>query len=204
MTEVVKLEGRVRLLGYGPDEVRIGDLLEQEVDLVQGMVNGHQWITVQDGRIQSTPTREELPCPTEDENMLPFWRRHQESDESHRMEQLTFVDDLQGIYSPSFSIQHLCGYYYTREKYEQEAVKLESYGFQCLRSRRDVSGRYWEIWYLPSLFSSAQGELKETIKGLKEEKAQTARAIQFLCRNISFGTLDVSIQRAAMTMDDYW
>ena len=97
---------------------------------------------------------------------------------------------------------NLCGYGYSPESYRANAERLESYGFQCLRSRRGPDACYWEIWYLPGLWS-AQGNLKEVLDAQKEqrEKDLTKEAVSFLCHAVSFGTPNVTIQRAAMVLD---
>ena len=55
------------------------------------------------------------------------------------------------------------------------------------------------MWYLPYL-EAAKGGLKEVIDG-DDKKTATQRAITYLCEHASFGSLEVSVQRAAMTID---
>jgi hypothetical protein len=103
--------------------------------------------------------------------------------------------------SPSFVVQHLCGYHWTPENYAREAEKLAGWGFECLRSRRLPGGQFWELWYLPGLWAARGGLRDETDFPGGTEVAKAARAIRFLCKNASFGTLDVTAQRAAMTVE---
>ena len=103
-------------------------------------------------------------------------------------------------YSPSITIQGLCGYNYTEENYKWNAEKLESYGFQCLRSRRGTDAKFWELWFLPGLWCS-KGDLEANVKRGKDDKEELKIALEFLRHKVSFGTLDVSNQRMCMVLD---
>lgn len=226
---------KVRVVSYGGSHQRnslhidIHGLDNKELDLMQGAMHGHHWVTCKDGRIENVPTYKQLPGPTEDEMMLPFWRRPQEGVETQLS--LFSLEPMPDWCSPCITIQHLCGYNYTAERYRHEAENLTRWGFMCLRSQRNLSGEYWEQWYLP--LWAAQEELKQAIDAQdpyflqrntveeflrdtftipkekpyveKTDKNRLKReidvAVRFLCRNAQFGTLDVSIQRAAMTVD---
>jgi hypothetical protein len=190
----------------------LGNLTSEEGGLVDGCVCGYQWISVEGGRLVSYRRFDELPSPVTDPLMAPFWRRPTPG--KTEIQHQIFASDDWPTPSPHFSIQSLCGYGYSPERYATEAAKLERYGFQCLRSRRSEDGRYWEIWYLPGDWA-ARGELREAIEtapkhpftnteaGAKKEwAAKIEVVVQFLCRNVSFGTLDVSGQRAAMVVPD--
>ena len=161
------------------------------------MVHSHLCVTVTNGRLEVVRRSEELPSPSEDEEMLPFWRRA--TPETQQLQ--LFEVQLAEHSMPSIIIQHLCGYCYSPENYKRQAQKLEEYGFQCLRSRRGDDARYWELWFLPSLWS-AQGRLKDAVESKKGDKKKVDEAVAFLCGNVQFGTLDISFQRAAMMMDD--
>jgi hypothetical protein len=141
--------------------------------------------------------------------MLPFWRRYEER--QGVMQELIFDPDTRHD-SPSFMVKHLCGYHYTHKGYLRNAQILESYGFVCMRSPRGNDGRFWETWYLPGAWA-AKGKLKRMVENKQHEgdkkqdhavkkKDETKRVISFLCSNVSFGQLDVVVQRAAMIMDD--
>lgn len=52
----------------------------------------------------------------------------------------------------------MCGYGYTKDRYKVEVGKLESWGFECCRSRRGDNGKFWELWFLPYL-RAAEGDL---------------------------------------------
>lgn len=110
-------------------------------------------------------------------------------------------------WSPHFDLAHLgagAGDCDPRVAYEREARKIESWGFFCMRSRRGPDGRYWEIWRLQGYWD-AKGELEAFIKYMDRSnptsEIKVRAVIDWLCRNVRFGTLDVSNQRAALTFD---
>jgi hypothetical protein len=209
--ETTTKKPQVRVSGYrfSPNEVpkegsvTITGLDTSEVEKVQAAVKaGSQWMKVQDGRIDFHPAVKELPEPTED-SMLPFWRPLREGEGVVQEELLSSAEEITENHgSPAILIQHLCGYYYTPERYRVQAEQLESWGFECMRSRRGKEGGYWEIWYLPGLWS-AKGSLKQAIG---EERPSTKkayeRAIEHIRRRASFGTCDVAVQRLAMGVPD--
>lgn len=202
----------VRIASYGANfagrhddmQVTISGLSSHEFDLVEGAVHGHQWVSVSHlGRLRAIPTYKELPAPADDEAMQPFWRPPMTGVET-QLEMFEFAP-LADFCLPSIIVQSLCGYNYSPNKYRSEAAKLQRWGFECLRSRRDVSGRYHEMWVLESVYA-AQDDLKRAVDAIKQggkdhARRQVEAAINFLCHNASFGTLDVSAQRAAMVID---
>ena len=199
---MAKEKPAVRLRSSGPDndresrKIEIGGLNDEESECMNGVLNGHWWATVKDGRLVFEPTRQPLPAPVEDAEIAPHWRGQG---------QLRFVqldkERAEGAFAPQIIIQSLCGYYWTKENYRKQAERLESYGFACLRSRRGDDGKFWEVWYLPGLFL-ARGGLEKAISDEKDNKLKLDKAVSFLCQNCSFGSLEVSVQRAAMVLDD--
>lgn len=190
-------------------EMHITGLTKTEVERMKAVVHGQSWLrTTEDGRLEFQPTMNPLPGPADDEQLLPHWPPavpRSDRKEVRTRRKLVQVDfdfntDVNRFFHPSFSIQHLCGYSYTPENYKRQADLLESWGFECLRSRRGESGHFWEIWYLPDILL-AQGELKKAVGDLRGVEA-TEKAINFLCRRAQFGTLDLSTQRAAMPAPD--
>lgn len=189
----------IKISSHGSDSFSLRNLQREEVENLQGMVYNHFWVTVTDGRLEVVRRREELPGPAEDEEMLPFWRRATPGTQQVQL----FEVDIPKHSFPSIIIQSLCGYAYTPENYKYTAELLESYGFVCLRSRRGEDSKYWEMWFLCGLWS-AKGGLKEFLEMASSEsdKKKLEATIKFLCKNVQFGTLDVSWQRAAMTIPD--
>ena len=168
--------------------------------VVLGSLAGANWIRVVGGELEYISSYKPLPDPIKDEDMLPFWR-HPSPGEKESAHTLFDFDKLEDHSSPGISISHLCGYYYTPESYQMYGERLQSYGFEIMRSRRGSDAKYWEKWWLPGLWC-AEGDLAEAIGKEQNDKKALKRAVDFLAKNISFGTLDVSVQRLAMQAPD--
>lgn len=183
--------------------ISLANMSAEEVERFKSTLReGLYWVTTENGRLVFHPKHNPLPNPIDDEKMLPFWRPLREGEGTGETHEVTFIGSEKfDVSSPSFTIQHLCGYYYTPERYRSMASLLTTWGFDCLRSRRGDEGHYWEIWYLPGLWS-AKGDLREAVGERPTGKDVVEKATRFLCAKASFGTLDVSVQRAAMTTSD--
>jgi hypothetical protein len=190
--------------GFGG--ITLSGLKPHEIDIVTGAFGGgHHWVRRSpSGRLESVPSYEALPPPQVDEKMHPFWLSWEECGGVQlELFPLPTARDYDQHTSPSILISSLCGYGYTPEKYKATADELVSYGFACLRSQRDAgTGQFWELWYLPSLWF-ARGDLREAIDTAKKksEKRQTDVALEFLRTHVSFGSLDVAVQRLAMVIE---
>lgn len=200
-----------RISSYGGPKdakrITIEALTDEEHDNLIAMMAGVKWVTQHVGRLVGADALKKPPDPIEDEAMLPFWREHQ-----HQQLPLVRVKEMcsaEAIFSPRFYLEAVCGYDYSKENYTQECKKLEAYGFIQMRSRRGPDGKYWELWHLPGVWH-ANGALRDVIDRLEKDKGEplTVRdkkavdAIRdFLCRNTRFGSLEVSIQCACMTIE---
>jgi hypothetical protein len=181
--------------------VTIGGFLPIEQEKFLGMVLGYNWVKVDEGRLKVVPATEKLPAPAENKDLMPHWLSKNQK-EGRLKRKIFCAKGEWPPFSPSFIIKHLCGYNWTPEAYKLTAEQLEGFGFECMRSRRGNDGKFWEIWYLPGLWA-AKGNFQKFFSRSKkmDEKAQIEKAINFLCQNVSFGSLDVVAQRAAMTLD---
>ncbi len=181
----------------------IDGLTKGELEIVEGSLRGgHNWIRRgNNGRLEHVLSYEMLPSPVRDEKMFPFWQRPTE-DLPVQLELFSYTPKYNSE-SASITIQSLCGYYYSEENYRKNAELLNSYGFECMRSQRGGNGKFWEVWYLPGVWSS-KGELDEVLSPhrRKTDVEQTKIAIDFLCKSVTFGTLDTSTQRACMPIPD--
>lgn len=196
--------------GGGKDGYRltVDGLTEVECDrLKASLLSGYHWVRrSEDGRLVHVPYFEELPGPTTDDDMLPFWRHPVEGD-GQQDELFGFDADTEASLqhaSPSIFISSLCGYYYSAENYRREADKLTNYGFVCMRSPRSSdTGQYWEKWYLGGVWS-VQGRLKEALfdSGAVTSQDKFKFILEYLRRNVMFGSLDVVVQRMAMMIPD--
>ncbi len=190
-----------RRIGYG-EMVTVSGMTKNEVEQLRDFPTGHFWIRAdEDGRLVFSPTFRTPPAPIFDEQTQPHWPRITEQNRAVQID-LISMEASQPHDSPSITIRGLCAYQYTPANYQEQAGLLESYGFECLRSRRGRDGRYIEIWYLPGLWA-AEGDLAlsicegEDVKDrLKDSKEKLDRAIRFLCHHTRFGSLDACIQRA--------
>lgn len=199
--------GKIRIFSQGQNSVCIKGLNKDESEILAGSIRGgHSWIKCgPDGRLQHVKCYEELPGPTTDEEMLPFWRKAT-SAETSQQELFGFDETTKSSLknsSPSIYIAHLCGYNYTPENYRRQSEILTGWGFICMRSPRDQEGRYWETWYLPGIWA-AKGSLKKAVQDdKKKSKNELEAALQFiLYSGAQFGTLDVVVQRMAAIMGD--
>jgi len=184
-------------------EVTIGELTPEEMDTMEAFTLGSCWVRVsEDGRLERRDRFAELPGPVEDPYQPPKWVSLVDwTKEAPFLANPVppLAEEPSPKYNdPSFIVKHLCGYNNT--PYEHEARKLQSYGFECLRSRRGPDGRFWEIWYLAG-HHFAKGQLKSEMDLKSDEAEQITTAVNFLCRHVSFGVLDVCYQRAAMVID---
>jgi len=175
---------------------KLVNLTSAEAAQIDSTLSGNSWIRAVDGRLESRPVWEPLPRPAEDPLIAPFWSPSQVPPPATL--ELLPATDFKSL-TPSFVVQHLCGYNYTPLGYREEAERLEAFGFTCLRSQRGEDGRFDEMWYLPGAWA-AKGDLKLHLEGVPREQHMDT-VVAFLCRRASFGTLDIMQQRAAMTID---
>lgn len=180
------------------NRIEISNLSSAEVRSLEGMVRGHNWcISTPDGRLKVQSRWEPLPAPAKDEEMMPFWQPMVPGPTQMEIREVPVPFGSQA----GIIIESVCGYYYTPENYQAETAKLEEFGFECLRSPRGLDGRFWEMWYLSGLWS-AKGRLKGTLHGIKDPAQAIDEAVRFLCKNVQFGSLNVTWQRAAMSTGD--
>lgn len=193
---------------YGNQCVTIDNLTTEEiVRLRASMLSGHHWVRRgHDGRLEHVPSYENLPDPIKDEEMFPFWRKPTKG-EARQIDMFGFDPSTEATLkhaSPSIYITSLCGYDYSAENYKLQAVQLTEWGFICMRSPRDDDGgMFWEVWFLPGVWAT-RGLLKETLDASEAQDGEDKFnfILEFLRHNASFGSLDVSIQRMAMVIDD--
>lgn len=182
--------------GQGRATLRLNDA---QIEQIQGVVLGHAWFTVEKDVPVFQSKHRPLPEVKPDLHIEPYFGAGQ------RWVPREF-SKAEHAWSPHFDLAHLGAGYdgpdRPQDVYEREARKVESWGFYCLRSRRGPGGRYWEIWRLNGYWS-AENELarfcKQTEKLSCEDRIRAV--VDWLCRNVRFGTLDVSIQRAALTIE---
>lgn len=191
-------EEKVRVASYGAGSITLTGLSPESIELVQGAVLGANYISFKDKKLISVPAWKELPSPTEDKEMIPFWRTATVEEKSElKVSEINF-EPLSEHSGPAVTISNLGGPNESPEKYQQYAKMLESYGFDCLRSRRGLDAKYWELWYLPCL-SSAKGDLEDSFRGkmLTKNTEKIKHVKNFLSKKIVFGTLNISVEKMA-------
>ena len=190
-------QDKITMPSYGAGGVRIEGLTTDEVEDFQAMMLGECFLRKKKrGRLERKEAGTTFPDPKID----PFIAESWQTEEHPQKPPKKFEYGPIKHHFPSIIIQHLCGYGYTEKRYKQTAATLEDYGFACLRSRNGRDGKHWEVWFLPGLFM-AEGELKVAIHGKKTDETKMKAALEILGRNVSFGTLDVCVQRMAMVID---
>lgn len=193
---------RIRVASHGGDDGGIslkGFSPENLEKMLAAMTSGAYFVRVEKGELVAVPIWEKLPDPIEDKTMAPFWRKPETNINPVDYEENYLSKEK--FSSASISIQHLCGHNYSENGYKNEAQKLESYGFECMRSRRSTDGEFWEIWFLPGLWF-AKGYLGKRLKKITDEEKRLEIALEILRQSVSFGTLDVSVQRLGMASPD--
>lgn len=195
----------------GPCEIRVCGLTPEEFEIFRSSLVGASWIRVRDGRLESVAVFQPLPDPSLDLMMTPHWAGDREHDllgevDLTRIRNVKEFDKLSNC-SASIIVKSITAGFTDsnerRNRYMDAAGKLESFGFECMRSRRGRDGKFWEIWYLPGLWM-ADGALKKAIEPFKPSgvAAEVKGAVHFLCNcGVPWGILDVCCQRAAITFD---
>jgi hypothetical protein len=195
-----------------------------ELDEIRKMLAGTLWLSVHQGVPWSRTRYEDIPPPERDPLVPVEWRVpkpppvgvctardmetvHAAIRERPKFKLLLGPDfDEEGWRSPSFYLSHL-GAGGIVGSYAASARTLAGAGWECLRSRRDAAGKVWERWMLP-YSGAAQGMLAEVLKNNRaavqwrdEWKRDWNTIVEWACHNVSFGSLDVAVQRACLTVD---
>ena len=188
----------------GKNSITFDDLTEKEADAVRAFLNGTSFIRCVNGRLHAYSALEPLPDPESDPICGPHWR----SDGT--VKQWGGIPDGEGWHSPGLVLTGLSagitdGLGADAARARNQRIVIEC-GFTCMRSPRSDCGRYWEQWVLHGAYC-AKGPLKTHMEKLKEQGLdwhQTANAMcNFMVNDmrINFGSLDITIQRWALTYD---
>lgn len=145
-----------------------------EINAVRQMMSGMIWLSYKnsgDGqeKLELTSRFMPLPEPIEDPLVPPQWQSEiglgdipaKWAPPVREMCPLA----KEGWHQPSFYMSHIF-------EPKVNIPKLQSWGFECMRSRRGEDGKFWEVWYLPGEWS-ARGGLREFIDGVKADHQKT-------------------------------
>jgi hypothetical protein len=189
-----EVKGTVRVGSHGRENITIEGLSKDDFEKVMGSIEcGAHWIRVKDRRLEAIAFHAELPKPADDVELRPFWPDPKVSKQGRQLK--LFDDGEKHDYSyASITLDAFCPFNRDTDFYARAAEQAESYGFVCLRSRRGKDGRFWEIWYLPSL-SSAQGNLADHIAKVKNPKQKMEKALFYIMDMLPVGAVTASGQR---------
>ena len=203
----------VRTGGYGGSEgtFTLTGLSKPEVEAMQGAILGANWIRVHEGRMAIAHAYEQSPPPAKDPDIGPFWPRPDAckyTRKDHKVQMFDHADP--GFSEAALIVKHIgAGCPRTDEDaYDRNARLLESWGFECLRSRRGSDGKFWEVWYLPSLFF-AEGDLGARLANVKGkygsptyQKDRLDAAMRVVEQHVNFDQMDASNQRYGLRYGD--
>lgn len=181
--------------------VTIEGLFPEEVDAIIAAVDNANYIGFKSHGLEVVSKFKDLPGPIDDPVMYPFWRKpNQEEISQASLFDIYLFEKTSKHDSPAIYISSICGYYYTPEKYELYVERLQSYGFECMRSKRGEDATFWEFWYLPGLWA-AKNDLKNYLM-YKTDSKNIDLALDFLRKKIEFGSLSISTQKLAQSIPE--
>lgn len=200
----------------------------EELDALRAMALGVSWVSnsPESKRLLRCNSFNDVPSPVDDPQIPPKWDvrkpvpklgqctqedieqavREAASMPRPRLNVAPEIDPTEGWHSPSFYVSSAGA---RGGDYKRVAKELTSWGFECMRSRRGPDGRFWEAWYLPHT-EHATGDLRDAILEIRRScglskiedwKLISRVVVDFLYKNSSFGSVDVAVQRAALTYD---
>jgi hypothetical protein len=127
---------------------------EADIRNLELMMMGVKWARLSEGCIDVSDAYHDLPEPVDDPKLKDHWPQEPTVTPGSRFEM--FIDDPErakqarsGLDNRSINVSGIQAYA-PADVYAQRASMLEEAGFFCMRSQRDDTGKYWEIWHLPS------------------------------------------------------
>lgn len=183
----------------GTHEITLRGSKDDMAQIAGALQYGMKWVRITaSGVLQSTDVYTRLPDPIDDPELQDIWRHVPLSEDAPVQMRLFYDDPAMREPAREWSknnraiyLQSISGYA-GREAYVERAKQLEAAGFVCLRSRRGDSGRYWEIWYLPS---PAHG------RGPIEAMRTTGEIMGWVMRAIGPGNLTTSGEQWGLAAD---
>lgn len=185
----------------GACSITVANLTRAELEAMESFLCGCSYLRVVDGRLSAYHVYEPLPDAESDPIVGPHW-------EGGTVREFGGVPAGEGWHLPGITIEALgAGSLGNSERKRSQEMVIDC-GFECLRSRRDGSGRLSELWVLSSL-TFARGRLAahlETWRG--KGKPHWHRDVEEACRFIAqdlrvrFGSMDITIQRWALCNSD--
>lgn len=189
-----------RITVRGNGKFYIDDVPEEQWPAVEAaLMGGSAWMRMGDGVIETRPAFIKPPDPVQDDEMLPYWRHASPAEKARYQPTMLDIEPLPFGFGASIIISHLCAFWYTPESYKAQAETLMSFGFVPMRSPRAENGTYYEIWFLLGLWAS-KGDLRDQFTQTElyaygDLRAVLDKALRYIASRVSFGTLDVCVQR---------
>lgn len=165
---------------------------EEEIKKVEAaLTSGSQWVRGANGKHEFVDAHLPAPPPIKDPLTCEQWpptdgcKVLREEGEKRKTPKQKFSAEYRNIY-----IWHISGYG-GHPSYETRIKTLESWGFECLRSRRGTDGKIWECWFLGGMML-AKGDLKGTPMNDVASK---------IFRRVNPGVLEFAGERWCLTID---
>lgn len=192
---------KIRLGSYGSDRggecfVTLQGLTKAEGEWFRRMMSEDAFIGMHDGRMQVYQKHEDLPSPADDPVVFDSFKPggHVEH---------VIAGDPGDIRFRSIWL-HAVGCGCDNKEAIRQRRQVEEWGFECMRSRRGESGKYWEVWMLYGI-TGAQGLLKKAIDDMKDAgvdfKVMGDKLVHWIAHRCRFGSIDITCQRLAVTND---
>ena len=184
--------------GGSEGSLELAGLTGNELDAMEGFLNGTSYVRCIDGRLHAYHAHEPLPPLEADPLIGPHW----ESTAEHK--EFGGIPTTEGWHSPGLVITGLGAGIREPDDRLRNMQTVMEFGFVCLRSQRGDDGKYWEQWVLHFL-EAARGRLQEHLAGLPDKEkdwhTRANAAAKFVAERVHFGSLDITIQRWALCID---
>jgi hypothetical protein len=183
--------------------ITFSGLTKKELDAFLAFETGGSYIRVIDGRLHAYHSWEQLPDAEGDPLLAPHWG-------GTGVKEFGGLPADEGWHSPGIIATGIGSGCRNDDGRKQSYDVLTECGFVCLRSPRGADGRYWEQWVLHFMLA-AKGRLKEHLSKWRvlqtQDKhlwyAEAEEACRYITHdlNVHYGSLDITIQRWALTCD---
>jgi hypothetical protein len=174
---------------------------KEEIDIIRAMLLGKHWVSKQGDKITTVDLYKALPSPEDDPMIPPKWQTEfgslPDRFAPELQEQIPEREKGGSYKSYSFYLKFLL-------HPKRDIPIIQDWGFECMRSRRGEDGKFWEVWYLPGDWAS-KGTLKKFVDMLPKDsdwEKRTELICHWIAKNVTFGSLDVVVQRMALANPD--
>jgi len=167
---------------------------KEEVEKIEAaLTSGSQWVRGANGEHNFAPAYLDAPEPINDPLISEQWP----TEPDRKWRPLKSIGEGRETPPDQFSAKyrniyiHHIGGYGGGISYKERVRTLESWGFNCLRSRRGDNGKIWECWFLGGMLL-AKGDLKGT---------PVKDVVNKIFRQVNPGVLEFAGERWYLTID---